>query len=194
MRVELVLADVHHGQHRLVGEQEVRLAAASRCVGVEAGPVQRRALGQRRVGGLERGDLVGQRPVGSGRLAAPVEPPLDRLEVGQRQLDLDDAQVLERVGRAGDVVVVERPQHEHDGVDLADAAEEPVAEALALAGALDQAADVDHLHRGVHDVLGSSTSRPGGRGAGRAPWRRRRWGPWWRRCTGRPGRRRRSAR
>ena len=52
----------------------------------------------------------------------------------------------------GHVVVVERPQHEHDGVDLADVAEEVVAEALALARALDQAADVDDLHRGVDDV------------------------------------------
>ena len=52
-----------------------------------------------------------------------------------------------------DVVVLERPQHEHDGVDLADVGEELVAEALALRRALDQTADVDDLHRGVHDRL-----------------------------------------
>ena len=57
-----------------------------------------------------------------------------------------------RVGRARHVVVLERPQHEHDGVDLADVGEELVAEALALARPLDEAADVDDLHRGVHDV------------------------------------------
>ena len=61
----------------------------------------------------------------------------------------------------GDVVVGEGPQHEHDGVDLADAAQEPVAEPLALAGPLDQTADVDDLHRGVARRSCSSTWRPG---------------------------------
>ncbi len=61
--------------------------------------------------------------------------------------------MFDRVGRAGDVVVDERPQDEHDRVDLADVGEELVAEALTLAGALDEAADVDDLDRGVHDVL-----------------------------------------
>ena len=82
-----------------------------------------------------------------------LQPLLDRLEVGQRELDLDDAQVLERIARAHDVVVLERAQHEHDRVDLADVGQELVAETLTLARALDEAADVDDLHRGVHDVL-----------------------------------------
>ena len=60
--------------------------------------------------------------------------------------------MLERIGRPGDVVVLERPQHEHDGVDLTDVGEEAVAEALALARPLDQTADVDHLDGGVDDV------------------------------------------
>ena len=38
--------------------------------------------------------------------------------------------------------------HVEDGVDLADVAEELVAEALALAGAAHQAGDVDELERG----------------------------------------------
>ncbi len=74
-------------------------------------------------------------------------------------------EVLERVGRAGDVVVGEGPQHEHDGVDLADVAEELVAEALALAGALDQAADVDELHGGRHHVLALAHRGEARRGA-----------------------------
>ena len=61
-------------------------------------------------------------------------------------------EVLERIGRAGDVVVGEGPQDEDDGVGLTDVAEELVAEPLALAGAGDQAADVDELHGGRHDV------------------------------------------
>ena len=60
--------------------------------------------------------------------------------------------MLQRVGRAGHVVVDERPQHEHDGVDLTDVGEEAVAQALALARPLDEAADVDDLHGGVDDV------------------------------------------
>ncbi len=78
---------------------------------------------------------------------------LDGLEVGEGEFDLDHAEVLDRVGRPGDVVVDERPQDEHDGVDLADVGEELVAEALALAGALDEPADVDDLDRGVDGLL-----------------------------------------
>ena len=53
----------------------------------------------------------------------------------------------------GDVVVDERPQDEHDRVDLADVGEELVAEAFTLAGAFDEPADVDDLDRRVDDVL-----------------------------------------
>ena len=127
-------------------------ASSSRCSGVEPGAVQRATVGQRVVRGLQRGDLLAERLVELGLARRLVEPLLDRLEVGEGELDLDDAQVLDRVGRARHVVVDERPQHEHDGVDLADVGEELVAEALALAGALDEAADVDDLHGGVHDV------------------------------------------
>ena len=110
------------------------------------------------------------------------------------QLELDDAEVLERVGRAGHVVVGEGPQHEDDGVDLADVAEEAVAEALALAGPLDQPADVDELHGGRHDVLalahlGQRVEAVVGH-LGHA----RRWGRWWRRRRARRARRRRRAR
>ena len=104
-------------------------------------------------------------------------------------------QVLERVGRAGDVVVGEGPQHEHDGVDLADVGQELVAQALALAGPLDQAADVDELH--AWRARRSSTLAHLGqarRGGGRAPWPCRRWGRWWRRRRARPARRRRRGR
>jgi hypothetical protein len=73
--------------------------------------------------------------------------------VGQGQLELDDAEVLDRVVRAVDVAVDEGAQDEHDRVDLADVGQELVAQALALARPLDEAADVDDLHRGVDDVL-----------------------------------------
>ena len=105
------------------------------------------------LGPVERGHLVEQRLVALGGLAALLDLVLDGLEVGVGELELHDAEVLERVGRAGHVVVGEGPQHEDDGVDLADVAEELVAEALALAGPRHQAADVDELHGGRHDVL-----------------------------------------
>ena len=82
-----------------------------------------------------------------------VEPLLDGLEVGECEFEFDDAEVLERVGRAGDVVVDERPEHEHDRVDLADVGEELVAEPLTLARPLDEPTDVDDLDGGVDDVL-----------------------------------------
>ena len=132
--VEVVLADVDDGEHRAVGEQEVRLRACSRHVGLQAGAVQRAALAERVVGGLQ--GLESRRPsalVELGLAGGLVESLLDGLEVGQGQLDLDDSQVFERVARAGDVVVDERTQHEHDRVDLADVGEELVAQTLALA-------------------------------------------------------------
>ena len=111
-----------------------------------------RPVGQARRWRREGSELVAERAVELGLALGLGEALLDGLEVGQRQLQLDDAEVLDRVGRARHVVVLERPQHEHDGVDLADVGEELVAEALALARPLDEPADVDDLHGGVHDV------------------------------------------
>ena len=82
-----------------------------------------------------------------------MEPLLDGLEVGEREFEFDDAEVFDRVGRAGDVVVDERPEHEDDRVDLADVGEELVAEPFTLARPLDEATDVDDLDGGVDDVL-----------------------------------------
>ena len=149
--VEVVLTDVDHSEDASVGQQEVR-GQGRPMVSVEPGPVEGAAIGQRVVGGLERGQLVAERAVELGLALHLGEPLLDRLEVGQGQLQLQDAQVLQRVGRPRHVVVDEGAQDEDDGVDLADVGEEAVAEAFALAGAFDQAADVDDLDGGVHDV------------------------------------------
>ena len=127
-------------------------ASSVALLGGEAGPVQRPAVaegGVRRAQGVE---LIAERPI---ELRLPLdlsEALLDRFQVGERQLQLDDAQVLDGVGGAGDVVVDERPQDDDDGVDLPDVGEEAVAQALTLAGALDEPADVDHLDGGMHDV------------------------------------------
>ena len=45
-----------------------------------------------------------------------------------------------------DIVVVKAAHHVHDGVALADVAQELVAQAGALAGALDKACNVDKFH------------------------------------------------
>ena len=121
-------------------------------LGVEAGAVERPAIAERFVGDAQDGELLAERSV---ELRLPFdlgEALLDRLQVGEGELQLDDTEVLERVRGAGNVVVGERPQHEHDGIDLADVGEEAVAQPLALARPLDEPADVDHLHSGVYDV------------------------------------------
>ena len=134
--VEVVLADVDQRHHRLVGEQEVGLAAASRWSASSVAAVDRRARREQRVRRVQRGDLVDQRLVLLGRLAPLLDLALDRLEVGQRQLDLERPGGTRADRRAGHVGVDERPQQEHDRVDLADVGEELVAEALAGARAL----------------------------------------------------------
>ena len=67
-----------------------------------------------------------------------------------------------------DVVVGEGAQHLADRVGLADVREELVAQAGALARALDDAGDVDERHRRRQDPLGAEDARRAPRGADRA--------------------------
>ena len=89
---------------------------------------------------------------------ALVDLGLDRGKVGEGQFDLDNSKVIERVLRAGHVVagctLGEGTEDEHDGIDFADVGQEFVAKAFALACSLDEAADIDKLAGGVHDLLG----------------------------------------
>ena len=169
--VQFVLADVHHGEHRAVGEQEVRcerLAVVLR----EVAAVDRRALGEHVVGALHGLGLTGCVLVDARRLGRRLQTLLHGLQVGECELDLDHAQVLERVVGARHVVVLERTQDEDDRVDLADVREELVAETLALARTLDKATDVHDLHARVHRLLGLRHHRqclqPGIRNLGHA--------------------------
>ena len=61
--------------------------------------------------------------------------------------------MLEGILRPRDVVVPERPQDEHDRIDLANVAEEGVAESFALARTFDEPADVGELHGCVNRLL-----------------------------------------
>ena len=114
-------------------------------------------------GAQMRGDLLGERRLDLGLLAAGLrrglrllEPLLGGLDVGQGQLQLDDVDVAHRVDRARDVDhvrVVEAAHHHQDRVGLADVRQELVAEALALRRALDEARDVDDLDDRRDDLL-----------------------------------------
>ena len=80
---------------------------------------------------------------------------LEALEVGEHQLGLDRLGVGDRIDPAldmGDVAALEAAQHMDDRVDLADVAEELVAEALALRGAAHQPGNVDEFELGL-DLL-----------------------------------------
>ena len=79
---------------------------------------------------------------------------LEAFEVGEHQLGLDRLGVGDRIDPAldmGDVAVLEAAQHVDDRVDLADVAEELVAEAFAVRGAAHQAGNVDEFELGLDD-------------------------------------------
>jgi hypothetical protein len=153
---QLGLAHVGGVEHGLEREetqllQRAPLLVAGHCVaraaaGVELGdhPVQERDLGLR---------LLVPR---AGEFLRPLPLVLCHGEVGQRQLRRDDVVVPHRVHGArhvSDVGILEAAHHVHHRVHVADVGEELVAQALARAGALDQARDVEELHGRVYDVL-----------------------------------------
>src|SRR5690606_38665122 len=83
------------------------------------------------------------------RLLHALQPTLDRLEIGQRELQVDDLPVPDRIDGAEDVRdvrVVEAADDLDDRIHLADVREELVAETLALGCALDQPRDVHEGH------------------------------------------------
>ncbi|CAB4914487.1 unannotated protein [freshwater metagenome] len=106
---QLILADVDHGEHRLVREQEHRLEQLA-LLGSELAAVHGHATLQGVDGGFERRHLVEDRLVARLGHAAPlVELLLGAVEVADGELNLEDAERIERIGRAGHVVVRERP-------------------------------------------------------------------------------------
>lgn len=75
----------------------------------------------------------------------------ERVHVGEEELGIDDLDVADGVDGVADVFdvgVLEAADDLDDGVDLADVGEELIAEAFALAGACDEAGDVDELEDG----------------------------------------------
>ena len=91
----------------------------------------------------------------AGALDRTLALPLQTLEVGQHELGLDQLDVVQRIDRAGAVrhpIVLETANQVEQGIDLAHVAQEAIAEALALAGAFDEAGDIDHLQHTGHDL------------------------------------------
>jgi hypothetical protein len=88
----------------------------------------------------------------------------EALEVREEKLGLDHFGVGDRIDRVRDmldVVILEAAQDVDDRVDLADVAEELVAEPLALARTLHEAGDVDEAELGRDDLgrLGDAGQR-----------------------------------
>ena len=87
--------------------------------------------------------------------AHPLDQPLDaslqRAQVGEQQLRLDQLHVAHRIDPAldvGDVAALEAAQHVEDRIHLPDRAEKAVAEPFAPTGAAHQPRNVDHLQLG----------------------------------------------
>jgi hypothetical protein len=103
-------------------------------------------------GGFGRGGLV----AGLRCALRFVESFLHHRQVGEREFELDRLAIARRIHRAidvDDVGVVEAAHHVHDGVGLADVAQERIAAALTLRRALHEPGDVDELHRRLYRPL-----------------------------------------
>ena len=121
--------------------------------------------GARRLAGIQmRGErlehlgLAQELLVALGGLGRLLDAAVDHLQIGHDELQIDRADVAQRVDRlvlAGvghhvhDVLIIKTAHHVDDGIGAADVFEELIAQTRALAGALDQTCNVDKLdHRG----------------------------------------------
>ena len=148
------------------------------CIFVEVGGVND-GLDAQQVARLEQGTILVAAVIGAGALAVVemleqaaehirlvqaglvaalaglgrlVDAALDHLDVRHDELEVDDLNVAQRVGRTldvHDVFIVKAAHDVHDRIRGADVGQKLVAETLALGRALDEAGDVDKLdHRG----------------------------------------------
>ena len=96
--------------------------------------------------------LSQQASIGARRLALTVDLLLHGCDVGEDELELEGLKRSERVGVPRHLGVHECTHDEEKGVDLADPAEESVAETLSGRRTGDEPGDVDHLDSGAHDL------------------------------------------
>ena len=169
--------------------------SSSPLVGVEAAAVERacpRPAPPRRRRARPTSSASG--PVGLGRLAALLDLGLDRLEVGQRELQLDDAQVLERVGRARGRRRRRRPAARRRRRRPRGCWPGTGCPGPRPCWPPRPARRCRRTAPRPAPRCGWPTCRRARRGGGRAPWPRPRWGRGWRTRRARPARRRRPAR
>ena len=94
---------------------------------------------------------------GTGLLVGLVTPLFKRLEVGQHEFGQNHIKVADRIEPPVDVNhirIFKKPHHMGNGVHSADVPQKLIAQPLPLAGALDQAGNVDELHRRRNDPPG----------------------------------------
>ncbi|KGD42250.1 hypothetical protein DO70_6530 [Burkholderia pseudomallei] len=156
--LEAVFLHVRDVHRRLRGDQAERLEERLLVVG-QIEPAHGLALVEVRARLVEHRDELRRFLVVARfrRLRIAGERLLDGAEVGERELGVDDFDVVERAHLAGDVddvLVLEAAHDVRDRIGFADVREELVAEALALARAGDEARDVDEFDDGRHDALG----------------------------------------
>ena len=125
---------------------------AARSSGDRLGPVDGSAGLQLGLSPLQGDHLAGQGLVRPGRLAPLVDLAFHGGDVCEDQLQLEDPKVGNGVGRTHHVLVLERPQHQAQGVRLPDPGEEPVAEPLPGRRPGNQPGNVDELDRGRHHL------------------------------------------
>ena len=103
---------------------------------------------------LEHFGLTQELLVALGGLGRLLDAAVDHLQICHDELQIDRADVAQRVDRlvlAGvghhvhDVLIIKTAHHMDDGIGAADVFKEFIAQARALAGALDQACNVDKL-------------------------------------------------
>ena len=105
---------------------------------------------------LSRFEHRGPRLVGAGLLLQARDRLLKSLHVGEDQLGVDRLHVFLRRHATldmHDIVVGEGAQYLADGIGFANVGEELVAESRALAGALDDAGDINERHCGGNDLF-----------------------------------------
>ena len=156
---QVVLAHVAGVQHRLCAQQAhlvqhgLLLGVALVKVKAAGGLAGAQVVGQL----LQPGSLGGSTLVVAalGGLCHAACTVLHHFQVGEDQLIVDGVDVGDGVHSLGlgdilhhmdDVVIVKAAHHVHDGVALADVAQELVAQACALAGTLYQTCNVHELH------------------------------------------------
>jgi hypothetical protein len=106
-----------------------------------------------------QGDFgLGRFVAGLGGLGLAILAFLHGGQIGEDQFGIDDLDVADGIDRAGDVMDIGILKAAHDlddGIDLADVAEELVAEPFTGAGAFDESGDVHKLDGGRHELLGT---------------------------------------